>query len=294
MGGGFVDRYPGHRVLSLSLLGICVSSIVTPLPEQFWLLCCIFAVTGYSAGLMDASLNTCLVWLWPPEELSTYMQTMHFFFGLGAVISPLITSQVLTLAHDDIAPTFYIQVGVARVPLCVSAATHAHYWLVWSERAKTGDKKQTCVLPCDCARLRGAGRAGSATGPVAARTTVASESRPVGGPGAEGGGGDHPRSRQVCAWRLFVLRDREEGERLSGAIVLSVCMRPRSRRANVVVVAVSAFLFTCVGAEVGTGGWMSTFAIRRCAVACNVQWRERAYPHLVRVLCFVTGSPWMR
>jgi FHS family Na+ dependent glucose MFS transporter 1 len=54
---------------------------------------------GIVVGAADVGGNTLLVWL-HGEKVEPYMNGLHFFFGLGAALSPVIFAQMLRLTGD--------------------------------------------------------------------------------------------------------------------------------------------------------------------------------------------------
>lgn len=113
------------------------------------------------------------------------MQAMHFFFGGGALLSPLVTSFALEFADGDVRLALYVQAAV-----CIPAA--GFFGLTSSPRAPPTEEHDDQHDPT----------AGSA-----------------------------PSARQ--------------------------------RKQTIVAIFVSTFLALAVGAEVGFGGWLSTYCIRR-------------------------------
>ena len=90
--GRVFDRVPGHPVLGVAQ--ICAALLLIFIPEApwFWLLLVILACKGISEGFINAGANTLLVWT-HGEKVSPFMNGLHFSFGLGAFISPLLVAQ---------------------------------------------------------------------------------------------------------------------------------------------------------------------------------------------------------
>jgi FHS family Na+ dependent glucose MFS transporter 1 len=64
-----------------------------PLAPWFWLLLLVMAGKGFAEGLIDTGANTLLVWTHGPR-VGPYMNGLHFFFGLGAFLAPLLVAQL--------------------------------------------------------------------------------------------------------------------------------------------------------------------------------------------------------
>ena len=84
----------------LAVIAACMALV--PLCPNLALLVLVFAVMGASEGSLDAGGNTLLVWLYP-VGLGPWMNGLHFFFGVGAFLSPLIIAAIIgegaTVAH---------------------------------------------------------------------------------------------------------------------------------------------------------------------------------------------------
>jgi FHS family Na+ dependent glucose MFS transporter 1 len=76
-------------ILMLSIFVMGVGMAVTPFLKSFWLLVLTNTCIGIACGAMDCISNIMLLWIWK-DEVNPYMQALHFCFGLGAFLSPLI------------------------------------------------------------------------------------------------------------------------------------------------------------------------------------------------------------
>ena len=99
IGGRLYDRVPGHRFMAsvLFLLGIMVA--VVPLATTRLALFTIVLVLGLFKGALDVGCNTLLLWV-HNETVGPFMNGLHAFFGVGAVIAPLVVARVLSLTGD--------------------------------------------------------------------------------------------------------------------------------------------------------------------------------------------------
>jgi FHS family Na+ dependent glucose MFS transporter 1 len=99
LGGHIFDRVKGH-VLIGSALGIMASiMLLIPLVPLLWLLIGILFIIGISEGVLDVGGNVLLVRV-HGEKVGPYMNALHFFFGFGALIAPLIVAKVMTRYAD--------------------------------------------------------------------------------------------------------------------------------------------------------------------------------------------------
>ncbi len=99
LSGQAYDRFPGHKLMAFALIFIGVASLVIPAAQSLWLLLLAFFVLGLAKGALDVGCNTLLLWV-HGEKVGPFMNGLHFFFGVGALISPLILAQVLAITGD--------------------------------------------------------------------------------------------------------------------------------------------------------------------------------------------------
>ncbi len=94
VGGHMYDRVSGNRLMAGALLIMAAGMIVTPVVPILSLLVVIVFLLGIAEGTVDVGGNILLVWTKPPK-IGSLMNALHLFFGLGALISPLILAQVI-------------------------------------------------------------------------------------------------------------------------------------------------------------------------------------------------------
>lgn len=92
--GWLYDRRAGNPVIAVAILAISLLMALVPITPLLWLLVMIVLVIGLAEGLMDVGGNTLLVWLHHPD-VGMAMNALHFFFGIGALLAPLIVAQVI-------------------------------------------------------------------------------------------------------------------------------------------------------------------------------------------------------
>ncbi len=94
--GRLYDHIPGHYVGISVLLVVAVMLFVVPLISLLWLLTAILFVLGLAEGTLDLGGNVMLVWV-HGKKVGPYMNGLHFFFGVGAFLSPIIVAQAILL-----------------------------------------------------------------------------------------------------------------------------------------------------------------------------------------------------
>ena len=128
LGGRLYDRRPGNPVMGMMLLLIALSLALIPLIRVLWVLIALLLLLGMFEGALDVGGNTLLVWL-HGEKVGPYMNALHFFFGVGAFLSPIVVAGVLS-ASDGITWAYWIlallifpvAMSVLRLPSPASTA----------------------------------------------------------------------------------------------------------------------------------------------------------------------------
>jgi FHS family Na+ dependent glucose MFS transporter 1 len=100
LGGQAYDRFLGHRIQALALLAISLSATLVPVLHSLWFLVAILFLMGTFQGALDAGCNILLTWI-HGEKVGPFMNGLHFFFGVGSFLAPLIFARVV-LAADEI------------------------------------------------------------------------------------------------------------------------------------------------------------------------------------------------
>lgn len=97
--GRLYDRLAGHRLIASLLLVLGVTMALTPLISFLWLLVVVLLLLGISEGGADVGSNTLLIWV-HGRKVGPYMNGLHFFFGFGAFLAPIIIAQTLLMTGD--------------------------------------------------------------------------------------------------------------------------------------------------------------------------------------------------
>jgi len=93
-GGRLYDRVRGHVVLASALALTALTMAAVPAVPRLWLLTGVLLVLGLAEGTVDVGSNTLLVWV-HHDRVGPFMNGLHFFFGIGAFLSPIIVAQVI-------------------------------------------------------------------------------------------------------------------------------------------------------------------------------------------------------
>lgn len=116
-GGRLYDRaIPGHLLMAASMGGMALCLALVPLISWLWALTGALFFLGLCEGCLDVGANSLLVRV-HRERVDPFMNGLHFFFGVGSFISPILIAQAL-LAGGDIRWAYW---GLAILLLPVIA-----------------------------------------------------------------------------------------------------------------------------------------------------------------------------
>jgi FHS family Na+ dependent glucose MFS transporter 1 len=96
LSGQAYDRMPGNRLIAFTLLSISLCTGLIPFMHNLGLLLLVLFTLGLAKSALDVGCNTLLLWM-HGDESGPYMNGLHFFFGLGATVAPLILARVLVV-----------------------------------------------------------------------------------------------------------------------------------------------------------------------------------------------------
>jgi MFS transporter, FHS family, Na+ dependent glucose transporter 1 len=96
-GGRLYDRVPGHPLMAGMLALVAAMLALIPLVPVLWLLTAAWLLLGIGGGALDVGGNTLIVWV-HGRGVGPFMNALHFFFGIGSFLAPVIIGQALTLS----------------------------------------------------------------------------------------------------------------------------------------------------------------------------------------------------
>jgi len=95
-GGRIIDRLRGHPVMGIAQLYTAVMIALVPLAPWFWLLLVLASTRGFAEGIINTGANALLMWT-HGEKAGPFMNALHFFYGLGAFLSPFLVALVINI-----------------------------------------------------------------------------------------------------------------------------------------------------------------------------------------------------
>ncbi len=112
--GRLYDRMRGHPLMATTLMVMAGLMLLVPSISHLWLLVLVYGLIGMAASVLDVGANTLLVWI-HGERVGPFMNALHFFFGLGAFLAPMIAAQVMRFT--DSAMGMYRVMGLLIMPV---------------------------------------------------------------------------------------------------------------------------------------------------------------------------------
>jgi MFS transporter, FHS family, Na+ dependent glucose transporter 1 len=92
--GFLYDRYRGNPIMAAVIVCIAALMALIPLAPLLSALIAIFLLIGVAEGALDVGGNALLIWTYR-DQVGPYMNGLHFCFGVGAFLAPIIVAQVV-------------------------------------------------------------------------------------------------------------------------------------------------------------------------------------------------------
>ena len=113
--GRLIEKVRAHGMLQVGLGITALTMLAVPFSPEFALVLAFLLVAGIFAGTADVGINILIVWQMK-DRVGPYMSGLHFLWGFGALLSPLIIVQLHRLTGDLVA-SFAV---IAALPaLCI-------------------------------------------------------------------------------------------------------------------------------------------------------------------------------
>jgi FHS family Na+ dependent glucose MFS transporter 1 len=118
-GGRLYDLVPGHPLMVVMLLLLAAMLALVPLAPALWMLAAAWLLLGIGGGALDVGGNTLIVWV-HGREVGPFMNALHFFFGVGSFLTPVIVAAALSLSGSINAAFWILAVLMLPVALWLS------------------------------------------------------------------------------------------------------------------------------------------------------------------------------
>ncbi|HZE70886.1 MAG TPA: MFS transporter [Pyrinomonadaceae bacterium] len=117
-GGKLFDRRPGNPVMAGMLAAMALMMALVPVAPRLWLLLAVMLVLGAAEATLDVGANTLLLRV-HGNRVGPFMNAMHSFFGVGALMAPIVVAQTASFKH----PTAHSYFVIALLLLPLAAYT---------------------------------------------------------------------------------------------------------------------------------------------------------------------------
>ena len=97
-GGKLFDRRAGNPLIAAMLLMMAITMTLVPLTSRLWLLLLVMLMLGAAEAGLDVGANTLLGWV-HGNRIAPFMNAMHSFFGVGALLAPIVVAQTAVLSY---------------------------------------------------------------------------------------------------------------------------------------------------------------------------------------------------
>jgi len=114
--GFWYDRAPAHPFLAGLVVLLASMLALAPILSTLWILSIVLFFAGVAVGSIDVGGNTLLVWIYR-RDVGPFMNALHFFFGLGALISPILVAQTIGATGDITWAYWLLALLIAPVTL---------------------------------------------------------------------------------------------------------------------------------------------------------------------------------
>ena len=102
--------------MASSLLIMISTMAVIPLASTLWLLLLTVFILGLAKGALEVGCNTLLQWV-HGDKTGPYMNGLHFSFGIGTFLSPILLARVISITQD-IHWVFWT-ISIVTLPLAI-------------------------------------------------------------------------------------------------------------------------------------------------------------------------------
>ncbi len=114
VGGRLYDRFSGRILLVSTIFFLSIFMGLVPLMGLLIVLLIIFWLIGAAEGMLDVGGNTLIVWL-HGSKVGPFMNGLHFSFGIGAFLSPIIIAQIIT--NQTVGLAYWILALLLMIPM---------------------------------------------------------------------------------------------------------------------------------------------------------------------------------
>ncbi len=113
--GRCLERVRAHGLLQISLAAAAMTLLAVPVAPDFGVVLAFLFVTGLFVGTVDVGANILIVWQMK-DRVAPFMTGLHFIWGLGALLAPII---IVQLHHRTGSLWVPFAVIAAMIAVCI-------------------------------------------------------------------------------------------------------------------------------------------------------------------------------
>lgn len=115
--GVWLDRRPGHPILAWAALACAALLGLVPQARGLALLAALILGLGFAHSLLDVGSNTLIAWVFG-KRLGPYLSGLHFAFGVGAFLAPMLVGW--SLARQGRSAAAFWTIALLLLPLALA------------------------------------------------------------------------------------------------------------------------------------------------------------------------------
>lgn len=100
-GGLLANRFTPNVMLLVGTAAMTITMAIIPLCQYLVVLALVLAIMGFFMGTIDTVANVSMIRIYG-KDVSPFLQALHFFYGVGAFVSPMIAQPFLL--NEDCSP----------------------------------------------------------------------------------------------------------------------------------------------------------------------------------------------
>lgn len=135
--GKFYDRMRGHNVMAAMIFAMSAAMALMPIVPALGLLLAVMLALGMAEGALGVGGNALLVWV-HQSRVAPFMNALHFFYGVGGFISPLIVARALAFKNTTAAPYFVLAILILPAAALLLRSPSPQNQQVLSEQPDAG------------------------------------------------------------------------------------------------------------------------------------------------------------
>lgn len=142
-GARLYDRYKGHTIMIISISAMTAMMLIIPFAGSFLAAVVPIFLLGFAEGTTDIGGNLMIMWVFR-ENLAPYMNALHFMFGVGSLLAPIITANFMTY-ENSLQLTYWVM-ALLFIPSIIGFTLLPSPDRIENPKIQAGGQQQTLVI----------------------------------------------------------------------------------------------------------------------------------------------------